>query len=75
MLQRNTKSGHKKRADAPKKLSLAQRRRARRLVLQALYQWLMTKNPPKEIALQFHEQNTGKIDWEYFNGLARLRQS
>lgn len=67
MPPRNTKAPLKKRFDPPKKLPLAQRRRARRLVLQALYQWLMTRNPPKEIAVQFHEQNTGKIDWEYFD--------
>ena len=67
MSPRNTKALVKKHSDAPKKISLAQRRRARRLVLQALYQWLMTKNTPKEIAIQFHEQNTGKIDWEYFD--------
>jgi len=53
--------------NARQKIPLAQRRRARRLVLQALYQWLMAGTPPREIAEQFHEQNMGKIDWEYFD--------
>jgi len=53
--------------NARQKIPLAQRRRARRLVLQALYQSLMAGAPPREIAEQFHEQNMGKIDWEYFD--------
>ena len=53
--------------NARQKIPLAQRRRARRLVLQALYQWLMAGTPTREIAEQFHEQNMGKIDWEYFD--------
>jgi N utilization substance protein B len=50
-----------------KKIPLAQRKKARRLVLQALYQWLMADTSPSEIAAQFREQNPGKIDWEYFD--------
>ena len=59
-------------SDTPKKAArprvhLAQRRRARRLILQALYQWQIAKAEPLEIASQFHEANPGKIDWDYFN--------
>ena len=50
-----------------RKIPLAQRKKARRLVLQALYQWLMADTSPSEIAAQFREQNPGKIDWEYFD--------
>ena len=50
-----------------KKLPLAQRRKARQLILQALYQWLLTGAEHYEISKQFHEQNSGKIDWEYFD--------
>ena len=51
---------------AKPRLSLAQRRKARRLILQALYQWLIAKTDPKEITAQFREENPGKIDWDYF---------
>ena len=49
------------------KLPLAQRRRARRLVVQALYQWQLSGTSPVEIKSQFIETNSGKIDWDYFS--------
>lgn len=49
------------------KIPLAQRRKARRLVVQALYQWLLAQTNPAEIEAQFREENTGKIDWDYFH--------
>lgn len=48
------------------RLSLAQRRKARRLLLQALYQWLIAAGDILDIIKQFREENPGKIDWEYF---------
>ena len=48
------------------KLPLAQRRRARRLIIQALYQWQLSGASPSEIKRQFIETNQGKIDWDYF---------
>lgn len=48
------------------KIPLAQRRKARSLILQALYQWLIAKAEPLEIESQFREENSGKIDWDYF---------
>lgn len=48
------------------KLSLAQRRKARRLILQALYQWQIARTDPLEITAEFREENPGKIDWNYF---------
>ena len=51
------------------KVPLAQRRRARKLVLQALYQWIMAGAEPEQIAKQFHEENEGKMDWEYFDSV------
>lgn len=57
-------------SDSPKKslrLPLAQRRRARRLVVQALYQWQLSGTSPSEIKSQFIETNPGKIDWDYFS--------
>ncbi len=52
---------------AKAKLPLAQRRKARTLIVQALYQWHVSKSDPLEIEAQFHEENGGKIDWEYFS--------
>ena len=49
------------------KLSLAQRRKARRLILQALYQWLIAKTEPLVIEAEFRQENPGKIDWDYFS--------
>jgi len=51
------------------KIPLAQRRKARQLIMQALYQWLMTRDDPLDISKQYHEDNPGKIDWEYFDAI------
>lgn len=69
------KAEAKKKPSAPKKnkpqakskIPLAQRRKARTLIMQALYQWHINESEPLEIEAQFHEQNGGKIDWEYFS--------
>lgn len=53
----------------PNKSPLAQRRRARKLILQALYQWLLSDNEPAAIARQFHEETHGKVDWEFFDSV------
>lgn len=52
--------------DTRKKIPVAHRRKARQLVLQALYQWLMNKTEPNQITRQFREANQEKVDWEYF---------
>ena len=57
----------KNKPQAKAKIPLAQRRKARTLIVQALYQWYISKLDPLEIEAQFHEQNGGKIDWEYFS--------
>lgn len=57
----------KNKPQAKAKIPLAQRRKARTLIVQALYQWYLSKSNPLEIEAQFHEQNGGKIDWEYFS--------
>lgn len=56
----------KRKAVAKNKTPLAQRKKARTLVMQALYQWQISKNEPLDIEKQFREENGGKIDWEYF---------
>ncbi|MYA35488.1 MAG: transcription antitermination factor NusB [Gammaproteobacteria bacterium] len=45
------------------------RNRARRLALQALYQWIMSENDPREIAKQLREDADGRIDLDYFDRL------
>ncbi|MEX2131530.1 MAG: transcription antitermination factor NusB [Pseudohongiellaceae bacterium] len=48
---------------------LAQRRKARRLILQAMYQWQMNKDDVAEIEAQFRAEYQGKYDWDYFHEL------
>lgn len=57
-----SRAGNVKRSRVP----LAHRRKARRHILQALYQWLMSGNEPEAIARQFREETHGKVDWDYF---------
>ena len=59
----------KAQAKAQSKTPLAQRRRARKLILQALYQWLLSDNEPTDIAKQFHEETHGRVDWEFFDAV------
>jgi N utilization substance protein B len=48
------------------------RRKARRLALQAIYQWQFTDNPIAEIAIQFRQEcNPKKVDVEYFSELLK----
>jgi len=47
----------------------AQRRKARRLIMQALYQWRLSDNEPDEIAMDFQEGSHGKVDWGYFSSV------
>lgn len=50
-----------------KRIPLAQRRKARRVIMQAVYQWLITQDSPKDIAKQYREETEGKVDWDYFD--------
>ena len=49
------------------RVALAQRRKARRLIVQALYQWLLAQTDVIEIEAQFRAEHTGKVDWDYFH--------
>lgn len=51
------------------RVPLEQRRRARRLTTQALYQWLLSKDSPLDIAAQFHADTHGKVDWDFFDAI------
>lgn len=66
----NKKSDNKKRNNKESgRPPLAQRRKARRLILQAMYQWQMTKDDVAEIEAQFRAEYQGKYDWDYFHDL------
>lgn len=66
-----SKAGAKPAAPGKKrdKVPLSARRRSRRLTLQAMYQWLLAKTEPLDIAAQFHADTHGKVDWDYFDAL------
>ena len=51
----------------PTRPNLAQRRKARRLVLQALYQWQISGGDLTDIEAQFRAEFAGKTDWDYFH--------
>ncbi len=53
-------------SESPKK-KLSERQKARRMVLQALYQWQLAKAPVSDIQAEFRSYYLGKIDWKYFN--------
>lgn len=58
--------------DSPKQPTTSQRKRARKLVLQALYQWQISGDTISEIEAQFRTDNDfAKVDSAYFNEMFR----
>lgn len=54
------------------KLQIRQKQKARKLALQAIYQWSMTGHDSIEIEAQFHQTNSmEKVDTAYFSRLLR----
>lgn len=49
------------------KPKIAHRKKARNLLLQALYQWQLSNTPVTDIEAQFRVENTAKIDWDFFH--------
>jgi len=49
------------------KTPIAHRKKARNLLVQALYQWQISRYPITAIEAQYRADNEGKIDWEYFH--------
>ena len=49
------------------KTPIAHRKKARKLLVQALYQWQISRYPITAIEAQYRADNEGKIDWEYFH--------
>ncbi len=55
-----------------KKFNARERRKARELAVQAIYQWQLADEAPLEIEVQFHQNNNmGKVDAEYFAKILR----
>lgn len=66
MVASNSSAAARSKINSRPRTPLAQRRKARRLVLQALYQWLMSGSDPLVISKQYREETLGKVDWNYF---------
>ena len=66
MVASNSSAAARSKINSRPRIPLAQRRKARRLVLQALYQWLMSGSDPLVITKQYREETQGKVDWNYF---------
>ena len=49
------------------KPNIAQRRRARSLLVQALYQWKLADALVSDIETEFRSTNKSKVDWEFFH--------
>ena len=66
MVASNSSAAARSKINSRPRIPLDQRRKARRLVLQALYQWLMSGSDPLVISKQYREETLGKVDWNYF---------
>ena len=53
---------------APKTgVAIAQRKRARDLLVQALYQWQLASAPADQVEAEFRADNGRKTDWDFFH--------
>ena len=48
-------------------VSVAQRKRARDLLVQALYQWQLASAPVEQVEAEFRADNGRKTDWDFFH--------
>ena len=49
------------------RIPISHRKRARDLLVQALYQWKLSGNDPIDIEAEFRADNGKKTDWEFFH--------
>lgn len=49
------------------KIPISHRKRARDLLVQALYQWKLSGNDPVTIEAEFRADNGKKTDWDFFH--------
>ncbi len=50
-----------------KKVPISHRKRARDLLVQALYQWKLSGSDPKQVEAEFRADNGKKADWDFFH--------
>ena len=48
-------------------IAVAQRKRARDLLVQALYQWQLSGTDPVQVEAEFRADNGRKTDWDFFH--------
>lgn len=65
-MSESDKKGSREMDDDGKKKKLSERQKARRMLLQALYQWEMARAPVNEIMAEFLVYYQGKIDRDFF---------
>ncbi|HEY0963634.1 MAG TPA: transcription antitermination factor NusB [Pseudomonadales bacterium] len=53
--------------DFPGKTPISHRKRARDLLVQALYQWKLSGHDPIQVEAEFRADNGRKVDWEFFH--------
>ncbi len=51
--------------DSSGKIPISHRKRARDLLVQALYQWRLSGTEPKQIEAEFRADNGKKTDWDF----------
>jgi N utilization substance protein B len=49
------------------KIPISHRKRARDLLVQAIYQLQMSGYPPEQVEAEYRADNGRKVDWEFFN--------
>ena len=54
-------------ANETRKIPIAHRKRARDLLVQALYQWNLSGTEPKQVEAEFRADNGKKTDWDFFH--------
>jgi N utilization substance protein B len=52
---------------APGKSPISHRKRARDLLVQALYQWALSGSDPVQVEAEFRADNGKKVDWDFFH--------
>jgi N utilization substance protein B len=54
-------------SNEPRKIPISHRKRARDLLVQALYQWNLSGTEPKQVEAEFRADNGKKTDWDFFH--------
>ncbi|MEQ8954730.1 MAG: transcription antitermination factor NusB [Gammaproteobacteria bacterium] len=54
-------------ANQSQRVPVKHRKKARRLMVQAIYQWLLADSTRDELLAQYREDNPSKVDWDFFS--------